>query len=82
MTHHLSPSPLVSTSTTHTYMSNPSIPTNLRYKLIRGKRDWRFVIQSVNGNIIATGQGYSRRANALKSLNLIKPAGAPIVVVA
>lgn len=52
--------------------------TNLRYKLLKGKRDYRFVIQSRNGNVIATGQGYSRKANALKSLNLLKPANAPV----
>ena len=57
------------------------IKTNLRYKLFRSNKAaklWFFNIQSRNGNVIAASQGYRRRANALKTLNLLKPALAPI----
>lgn len=60
------------------------IQYNLRYRLFQSKarttkNQWFFRIQSKNGNIIASSEGYKRRANALKTLNLLKPATAPVI---
>ncbi len=62
-------------------------PTNLRYSIFRSKsrrtRDqWFFRIQSRNGNIIASSEGYKRRANALKTLLLLAPPSAKVEVLA
>jgi len=54
----------------------------LRYRLFRSpksKKLWYFRIQSRNGNTIALSAGYKRRANALKTLNLLKPSEARVI---
>lgn len=68
-------------------MTNQSnqIASKLRFKLFQSKakgskNQWFFNIQSRNGNIIAASEGYSRRANALKTLALLLPVGARVEV--
>ncbi|UJP08997.1 YegP family protein [Microbacterium sp. KUDC0406] len=53
-----------------------------RFELYTGKSgDWRFRLKAGNGEVIATGQGYSSKASALNGIDSVRRNAADAEVV-
>lgn len=51
------------------------------YRSARGKRDWRFRLVARNNEPIAASEGYRRRVDAVKAIDLIKGRAAAAIIV-